>query len=367
MRKVTLGLALASTAIAVPASARDGQWYVGLEGGVALAEDQEFEVNGVDDGYETETDLGYDVDAIVGYDFGMFRLEAEAAYKSFDQDELTTNNVGVPGFPGDTTFGFTGNTDINGQVSALSFMGNALLDFGDDDGIQGFVGAGAGIARVKAKGEFFGTELIDDSDSSFAWQALAGFRVPLTDNLDAGLKYRFFNVENLDYVDNFGNDSETKLRSHSALISLVYNFGGEEEVEPAPVVTPPPVVTPTQPPVATCRTGPYIVYFDWDESTLTSSATGVLDNAVAQYANCGSAQVMLAGHADKSGSATYNVGLSERRNASVQGYLVSKGVPQGRISSQGYGESRPAVDTPDGVREPKNRRVEVTYGPGSGN
>ena len=76
---------------------------------------------------------------------------------------------------------------------------------------------------------------------------------------------------------------------------------------------------------------------------------------------------MLAGHADRSGPQTYNVGLSERRNAAVQSYLSGRGIPAARISSEAFGESMPRVATADGVRELQNRRVEVTYGPGSGN
>ena len=38
MRKLAIGLALASTALASPALARDGQWYVGVEGGALLVE-----------------------------------------------------------------------------------------------------------------------------------------------------------------------------------------------------------------------------------------------------------------------------------------------------------------------------------------
>jgi outer membrane protein OmpA-like peptidoglycan-associated protein len=36
------------------------------------------------------------------------------------------------------------------------------------------------------------------------------------------------------------------------------------------------------------------------------------------------------------------------------------------ISSEAFGEGRPRVETADGVRELQNRRVEITYGPGSG-
>jgi hypothetical protein len=62
-----------------------------------------------------------------------------------------------------------------------------------------------------------------------------------------------------------------------------------------------------------------------------------------------------------------NVGLSERRNTSTENYLVGKGIPKDRITSQGFGEANPRVPTADGVRELQNRRVEITYGPGSGN
>jgi outer membrane protein OmpA-like peptidoglycan-associated protein len=36
------------------------------------------------------------------------------------------------------------------------------------------------------------------------------------------------------------------------------------------------------------------------------------------------------------------------------------------MTTQAFGESRPAVETADGVREPDNRRVEISFGPGSG-
>ncbi|WP_137871401.1 OmpA family protein, partial [Sphingopyxis sp. 2PD] len=116
-----------------------------------------------------------------------------------------------------------------------------------------------------------------------------------------------------------------------------------------------------------CEPGPYIVYFDWDQSNITPEAASTLDNAISAYnRGCTGTQVMLAGHADRSGSATYNVGLSERRNAAVRSYLTARGISDGSISAQGFGESRPAVATADGVRNDQNRRVEITYGPNSG-
>jgi len=93
----------------------------------------------------------------------------------------------------------------------------------------------------------------------------------------------------------------------------------------------------------------------------------VLDKVFsAQYQATGQARVVLAGHADRSGSDEYNIALSQRRANNVGRYLEGRGVAAGSISTEAFGESRPLVDTADGVREPQNRRVEITMGPGSG-
>jgi outer membrane protein OmpA-like peptidoglycan-associated protein len=115
-----------------------------------------------------------------------------------------------------------------------------------------------------------------------------------------------------------------------------------------------------------CNKGPYIVFFDWDKSNITPEAATILDSAVTAYANCDNVPIMLAGHTDRSGSVQYNMGLAERRNASVREYLTGRGIPGGAITAQAFGESMPRVPTADGVRELQNRRVEITYGPGSG-
>ena len=53
-------------------------------------------------------------------------------------------------------------------------------------------------------------------------------------------------------------------------------------------------------------------------------------------------------------------------NDVIMSYLESPGVPGGVIATDAFGETAPLVETADGVREAQNRRVEVSYGPGSG-
>jgi outer membrane protein OmpA-like peptidoglycan-associated protein len=371
-------MALASTALASPVLARDNAWYVGVEGGAMIVEDLDYDVTNTagtrtGNAITVDHEYGYDADAVIGYDFGGFRLETEVGYKSAVVDALTST-VTVPAFnaAGGVNNIAAGNLDAGGRTSALSFMVNGLLDFGDDDGIQGFIGGGVGVARIKADSYRLSTRgaFLDDSDTVFAFQGLAGVRAPLTDTIDATLKYRFFNADDVKLVDISNRQLETRFRSHSILGGVTFNFG-EPAAPPLPPPAPLPPEAPLPPPPAPepaiqCSPGPFIVFFEWDKSDITPEASSILDNAVTQYTNCGNAQVMLAGHADKSGSASYNVGLSQRRADAVRGYLSSRSIPEGSISTEAFGESRPRVDTADGVREVQNRRVEVMYGPGAG-
>ncbi len=375
MRKLAVTLALATTALSTPALARDDAWYVGVEGGAMLVEDIDWDVGATIDSTTVDHRAGFDVGGTVGYDLGAVRLEAEVGYRAANVTGLrSTTTFPVVTGAGATVLAPAGTYDgAGGRTSALSFMVNALWDFGDDDGIQGFVGPGLGVARVKSRLALnTNGNGLDDSDTVVAWQAVAGVRAPINDNIDVTLKYRFFNAPGVELVDAAGRDWYGRFRSHSILGGLTFNFGAPEPApepaapEPAPTPPPPVVEQPAPPPAVQCTPGPYIVFFDWDKSDITPEASSILDNAISNYQNCGNSQVMLAGHADRSGSDQYNVGLSQRRAANVRSYLAGRGIPDGVMTTEAFGESRPLVETADGVREPQNRRVEITFGPGSG-
>jgi outer membrane protein OmpA-like peptidoglycan-associated protein len=370
MRKLAIAMALSSTLLATPAFARDGAMYVGGEFGAMIVEDMNVDVGATANAITINHEYGYDGGIFVGYDFGAFRIEGEAAYKKADlEDYQTTIRLPLEG-----PF-FAPGRDAGGSTSVMSFMINGMLDFGDDDGISGFVGGGVGYARVKAnnyRNFANATPFLDGSDSGLAWQVFAGVRQAISDNVDVTLKYRFFNADKVEMVAFNGAQTEHRFRSHSLLGGLTFNFGGAEPLPPEPVPVPPepipvpPPVEPTPPPPAPCVAGPFMVFFDWDRDEITPQASAILDNAASAYQTCGQAQVMIAGHADKSGSDQYNVGLSQRRAANVRSYLAGRGIPDGVMTTEAFGESRPLVETADGVREPQNRRVEISFGPGSG-
>ena len=104
----------------------------------------------------------------------------------------------------------------------------------------------------------------------------------------------------------------------------------------------------------------YMVFFDWDKSNINSDAAKVLDEVAATVAQHGMTNIAVTGHADRSGSDAYNVGLSERRAEAVRKALGDRGVSNAEINLDWKGESQPLTPTADGVREPTNRRAEIT-------
>src|SRR3546814_1628464 len=60
MRKLAVAVALASTALASPALARDNSWYVGVGGGVMLVEDMDLDIGSIDNAGTVEHRKGYD-------------------------------------------------------------------------------------------------------------------------------------------------------------------------------------------------------------------------------------------------------------------------------------------------------------------
>jgi outer membrane protein OmpA-like peptidoglycan-associated protein len=105
----------------------------------------------------------------------------------------------------------------------------------------------------------------------------------------------------------------------------------------------------------------FTVFFDWDRANIRADAQQVIESAVAYAKRRGFSRIKLSGHADRSGKASYNMRLSDRRVNAVKAALVKLGIRAGNISSAARGESAPPVTTANNVREARNRRVEIGF------
>jgi outer membrane protein OmpA-like peptidoglycan-associated protein len=103
----------------------------------------------------------------------------------------------------------------------------------------------------------------------------------------------------------------------------------------------------------------FVVYFDFDKSVLTPEAVGIIRQAADTFKRTGAVTIKIDGYTDLAGTQQYNIGLSHRRADTVRAELAKDGVPAGSVAESWHGKSDPAVPTPDGVREPRNRRVEI--------
>lgn len=99
--------------------------------------------------------------------------------------------------------------------------------------------------------------------------------------------------------------------------------------------------------------------FPINSSYLTDQAKRELDKLAKIMKQDSNKKIRVDGHSDATGTAEYNVWLSEKRAVSVKTYLSEAGVSASRITTKGLGQTQPVADnkTPEG-RE-RNRRVEV--------
>ena len=105
----------------------------------------------------------------------------------------------------------------------------------------------------------------------------------------------------------------------------------------------------------------YLVFFNWDSQDLGSGALNVLDAVATEVAKNPPSQINIVGHADTSGPRDYNQKLASKRANAVRDALIQRGVDANILMVDSRGESELLVETPDNVREPANRRVNITF------
>lgn len=110
---------------------------------------------------------------------------------------------------------------------------------------------------------------------------------------------------------------------------------------------------------------PGSILFDFDSAELRADAERTLEEVAAVLVAYAPRPVRIDGHTDSIASDAYNQGLSERRAASVLGWLQRHGVAANRMQSAGLGESRPVAENASAAGRQQNRRVELVISAGA--
>jgi outer membrane protein OmpA-like peptidoglycan-associated protein len=254
------------------------------------------------------------------------------------------------------------DADNGGRTQIFTGMVNGIYDFDTKTPVfplTPHIGAGVGVAHLWNRSPQNGQTVVGQDDRP-ALQAIAGVEYDFTPAMKLGLDYRYLYVDNPQFRTQAGGNSQSgAFNDHALLLTMRYSFGVESKPAPQPVAfTPAP---PPPAPVAQAAVPPpaYTVYFNFDRSDIEPSAEPIIQRAAGDAKNGKVTRIAVTGYTDLAGTAQYNQRLSERRAESVRAELVKLGVPSDEIVTTGRGKNDPIVPTADGVREPRNRRVEI--------
>ena len=334
MNKTVIAMAISTLCLMSVAQAapKDNTWYLG--GKMGWSNYQKGDVSDTLTNYDTDND-GVGVGVYGGYQLNSW-LGFEGGYDYLDKMAYTSTL-------GDNDFKSQGV-----QLSAkLSYAFNPVVDL---------------IGRVG--GFAYQSDNNDDSVSGVSPLVAVGTEYAPNREWAARLEYQ--------WISQIGDEEKIDFNPDNGLLSLgvSYRFGQE-----APVVAPPPAPAPTPAPAPVMVTKEFNlssdVLFDFGKSSLKPEGVSALDilydQIKAETPKDGTALVV--GYTDRIGSDASNQVLSEQRAKTVADYLVGKGIPADKISTQGRGEAEPVTGTQcDGIKAKKelisclapDRRVSIS-------
>ena len=280
--------------------------------------------------------------------------------------------------------GTIGNFSYNSQVKLpmASIFLKPEMPF-EDWSVYGLLGATT-VPKYQSVADSLN---LTASQSKAALSFGVGASYRINDSLNLGLEWvRYHQQKEVAVGSNFQTTESLKAKLQGISLALNYRFGvggdeREEVKEPAPIqqlvvreVVPEVAVSKTitcKPCVCECKPKQTAAFgaksfvlegvqFEHDSSILLSSSNKILNEVVQTLKDFPDVHVKISGHTNSLGSDEYNLWLSKRRAESVVNYLINHGISASRLSSEGYGETRPIADnhTKEGLR--KNRRVELT-------
>lgn len=165
-----------------------------------------------------------------------------------------------------------------------------------------------------------------------------------------------------------GNIGSITKKEKPSVLAGAFTVNKPVVVQPTPAPTPAPIpapeVKPEEKPVV--KPEPVdpnkdlkAIYFDFDKSNIRDDELYKLDLNVKVLESNSALKIVLCGHADERGTAEYNMKLSSQRAASIQKYLVEKGIDASRIITYAYGEDSPIATGKDESSWSHNRRVDI--------
>jgi opacity protein-like surface antigen len=195
---VTVAICAMLLSVSSAAVAASGP-YVGFSAGLFMPSDSD--VSGDFGEFEVSFDNGGVVSGAVGYaaPYGL-RFDAEASYRNADTDRASI---------------FGG--DLDGEVNAISLMGNVYFDIPTGGPVRPYIMGGVGVSSVEVDIDDAG---IEEDDTVMSGQAGAGVSFEVSRNITLDLGYRYFITEDV----NLGDDGEASFDGHNVTAGIRFMF-----------------------------------------------------------------------------------------------------------------------------------------------
>jgi len=295
------------------------------------------------------------------WQFNNFVLGVEGDIKGGGPSNTTT--VLPPGLPNFAPGGsFTASSSVNGSIRGrVGYALDRWLLYGTGGVAFANVNLQANFAPTTVGGASVPGVASSNSTTLVGPTFGGGLEYAINPNISVGAEYRHTDygheTMSLGSLPSAAGGAAVSGRvgfhDDSVVMKVNYRFGA-----PPPPPPPMPAAEPAPPPPAAPRV--FIVFFDWDKDAVTQQGMQVVQQAADAYKSGAPVQIQVTGYTDRSGSPGYNQRLSERRAHNVAQALARLGVPQNQMAVSGRGENDNRVPTANGVREPQNRRVEIT-------
>ena len=225
--------------------------------------------------------------------------------------------------------------------------------------------ARAGMGYVKADTDFSGSRVGEASPAEHnegKWKPHFGVGAEMSLSQKLSLRLEAERFRTRDFLSDNG-------KADLYSIGLVYKLGNPA---PAPVYVAPPAPAPVEAapapapvaepaPVPTSEKVSFAAeaLFDFDKAIVKPEGKAALDDLLSKLEGMNTEVMVTVGHTDSIGTDAYNQKLSLRRAEAVKAYIVSKGVDQSRVYTEGKGETQPVADNSTSEGRAKNRRVTV--------
>lgn len=185
------------------------QPYIAVQAGISVLPDSDFAYTSIRT-QEASFDTGYGMSIKFGTQVDQLRIEAQVQYAENDLDEVVANGT---------------NNNASGELAVTALTANAVWVMAPREDFHPYVGAGVGVADLSINNaQLPNSVFIDDSDTVFAYQFIAGVELAMSPQVAVYAGYHYLATSDPEFETADGDTLRTEYSAHRIAAGLRYSF-----------------------------------------------------------------------------------------------------------------------------------------------